>query len=325
MTKVLILGGTGWVSGLLARRWMDAGASVTCLARGSSPVPEGARLVASDRDAHGAYDRVAAQRWDEIVDVSSDPAQVSAAGKALGAQTDHWTYVSSVSVYASSDDVGADESAALASPARPGDRSDYPGSKAAAEAAVRSLGSRAAIVRPGLIVGPGDPTDRFGYWPASFARAQSDAVLIPASHGLWSQVIDVDDLVDFLVSTGAEGRGGAVDAVGESVPLSDVFALARAAAGHRGEVVEVPGEWLRENGVAYWAGPRSLPLWLPDDMPGFARRLGDRYRALGGRVRPLADTVARVLVDERARGLGRDRVCGLTRDDERSLIALWRG
>jgi nucleoside-diphosphate-sugar epimerase len=325
MTNVLILGGTGWVSGRLAQRWVEAGATVTCLARGTSPVPEGSRLLHADRNTPDAYHQAIGRTWDEVVDVSSDPAHVAAAIDALGPGAGHWTYVSSVSVYADVDVVGAGESAALAAPARSGDREDYPGAKAAAEAAVRAWGRRAAIVRPGLIVGPGDPTDRFGYWPARFAHATTEAVLVPRSSELNAQVIDVDDLVDFLVSAGMRGLDGPVNAVGDSTPLADVFALARAAAGHRGDVVPVPGEWLHDHDVAYWAGPRSLPLWLPPEMPGFATRNGDRYRAAGGRIRPLAETVARVLADERSRGVDRARASGLTREDERSLIRLWLG
>ena len=156
MTDVLVLGGTGWVSGEIARRWLDRGARVTCLARGGRDAPYGATLAAADRDAGDAYDDVAQHEWDEVVDISSNPAQVAAALDALGARARHWTYVSSVSVYADSDEPGADESAALASPVEPGDEYDYSRAKSAAEESVRAvLGERAAILRPGLIVGAG--------------------------------------------------------------------------------------------------------------------------------------------------------------------------
>lgn len=320
MTDVLILGGTGWLSGAIARRWVDAGATVTCVGRGSRSAPEGARLVVADRSDRAAYDELARRDWDEVVDVSSQPRHVEHAVAALRDRAVHWSYVSSVSVYASHDRPGGDESAPLAEPAGDGDEDDYPRAKSAAEAAVRSLGDRAAITRPGLIVGPGDPTDRFGYWPARFASAGDGPVLTPAAAGLSAQVIDVDDVADFVVASGRRGWRGAVDAVGESMPLGDVLAAARESAGHTGPVVVAEPEWLTERGVAHWAGPRSLPLWLPPDLPGLATRKGRAYRAAGGRIRPIAETLERVLADERRRGVDRDRRSGLTRAEELALL-----
>ncbi|KIC56496.1 hypothetical protein [Microbacterium hominis] len=78
---------------------------------------------------------------------------------------------------------------------------------------------------------------------------------------------------------------------------------------------------MRERGVDYWSGPRSLPLSLPDEVPGFARRSDARYRAEGGQLAPLVATIERVLSDERARGLERARAEGLSRADELALIA----
>jgi 2'-hydroxyisoflavone reductase len=322
MTNVLILGGTGWLSGRVARAWMDAGADVTCLGRGGRPAPEGAELVVADRAEDGAYDTLASRAWDEIVEISSIPAHVAGAVAVLGERTRHWTYVSSLSVYAANDEVGADESAALSEPARPGDEYDYSRAKAAAEASVRAgLGDRAAIVRPGLIVGPGDPTNRFGYWVARFALAGDEPVLAPVGEGHRAQVIDVDDLTAFLVACGAERRHATANAIGDSIPLGDLLRLAREAAGATGALVEADDDWLVEHGVEHWMGPRSLPLWLPREMVGFSTRSNAAYRAAGGRLRKLRDTLERTLADERERGLDRERRSGLTRADELALIS----
>ncbi len=325
MSTVLILGGTGWLSGAVARRWRDAGASVTCLARGSRPVPEGTELVTADRSHAGAYAGVAGRDWDEVVDVSSNPDHVAAACAALAARTAHATYVSSVSVYASNSEVDADESAALSEPAHPGtpdDEYDYSRAKAAAEAYVRSaMRDRAAIVRPGLIGGPGDPTDRFGYWVGRFAAAADGAVLAPPLGAARAQVIDVEDLAAFIVERGREGWNGTANAVGDSVPLAQLLALAREVAEHAGPLVEADDEWLTEHGVAPWAGRRSLPLWLPAGMPGFMTRSNTVYRAAGGELRSIRDTLERTLRDERMRGLTRDRLAGLSRPDELALLA----
>ena len=321
MTDVLVLGGTGWLSGEIARRWMDAGARVTCLARGGRDAPYGAALVRADREAPDAYLRVADRDWDEVVDISSNPGHVTAALTALAPRTRHWTYVSSVSAYASNDIAGQDESAALAVPAEPGDPYDYSRAKAACEASVRSVvGARAAIVRPGLVVGPGDPTDRFGYWVARFALAGDEPVLVPDLEDRDAQVIDVRDLADFLVAAGEARWVGTANAVGDPLPLRRVLDLAREVAGHTGTVVTAGDDWLAAHDVQNWMGPRSLPLWLPPDMPGFTTRANAVYRLLGGRLRELRATLTDTLADERERGLDRDRVSGLTRVEEEALL-----
>ncbi|MFD4959227.1 NAD-dependent epimerase/dehydratase family protein [Microbacterium sp. NPDC058389] len=322
MTDVLILGGTGWLSGRIARGHVDAGASVTCLARGARPVPDGATLVVADRDAPEAYAGVADRDWDEIVDVSSNPAHVAAAVDALAACTAHWTYVSSVSAYARADLEAQDESGELLAPTAPGEESDYGRDKVTAENTVRAaLGDRAAIVRPGLIVGPGDPTDRFGYWVSRFALAGAEPVLLPEADGHRAQVVDVDDVAAFVVRVGADRWSGTANIVGEVTALADVLSLAREIAGHTGATVAASDPFLVGHEVAYWAGPRSLPLWLPADMPGFMTHRNDRFRDAGGALRPLGETLERTLADERARGLDRERRAGLTRSDELALLA----
>ncbi|KZE90211.1 NAD-dependent epimerase/dehydratase family protein [Microbacterium sp. TNHR37B] len=322
MRRILILGGTGWLSGRVARRWTERGAEVVCLARGSRPAPAGATLVAADRSRPDAYAAVAAERWDDVIDISSRPGHVRAALAALAPRSAHWTYVSSVSVYADNETPGADETAAVATPVASdhGADADYAGAKAAAEAAVAAAGLTSAIIRPGLIVGPGDPTDRFGYWPARFAAAGAEPVLVPETEGLFAQTIDVDDLAEFIVTAGERRLSGPVNAVGPSLPLADVLQGARTVAGHTGDLVSAPAEWLVAEGVSYWAGPRSLPLWLPADLPGFATRDDRRYRAVGGTARPLHVTLERVLIDERVRGVDRTRAAGLLRSEERALL-----
>ena len=312
-----MLGGTGWLSGRIARKWRDAGAQVTCLARGGRPAPEGTTLLRGDRDYPAVYDRLGEQHWDEVVDISSRARHVREAVAALGASTARWTYVSSMSAYSDDTTVGLDESGALHEPAQEGDEYEYGAEKVAAEQAVGALGERAFIVRPGLIVGEGDPSDRFGYWAAAFDRAGTEPVLVPTLVGRYTQVIDVDDVADLLVSG---SRHGIINAIGDARPLADVLSRIRSATGHTGELLEASDEWLREHGVDYWMGEHSLPLWLPADMAGFARRDNAAYKAAGGRLTPIDETIRRVLRDERARGHDRQRRAGLTRTEEQGLI-----
>ncbi|HEX5858689.1 MAG TPA: reductase [Microbacterium sp.] len=319
MTSVLILGGTAWLGALIAREWRDAGAAVTCLARGASgSAPDGVAFVPADRLEPGGYDRVAATDWDEVVELAWHPDLVRGALSALAGRAGHWTLVSSVSVYARGDEIGADESARLL---EPDDPADYGKAKVAAErASGEALGDRLLVVRPGLIVGPGDRSDRFGYWPARFARAGDERVLVPPLEGAWAQVIDVADLATFVRRAGDARETGAVDAVGEPVPLRDLLAQAADAAAFTGERIEASAADLVDAGVAHWAGPRSLPLWLPADRPGFARRSHAAYDRMGGALRPLSETLERTLGDERARGLDRERRSGLTRAEELEVL-----
>ncbi|UNK72022.1 NAD-dependent epimerase/dehydratase family protein [Microbacterium sp. H1-D42] len=317
MTQVLVLGGTGWLSGRIARRWRDAGAQVTCLARGERPSPNGTLLLRGDRDDTQVFDDLRLRQWDEVVDVSSRADHVQAAVAALGPVAGRWTYISSLSVYSDDVTVGGDESAPRHAPAQPGDEYEYGAQKVAAEDAVQTLGDRAAIIRPGLIVGAGDGSDRFGYWAAAFARAGDGPVLLPPTEGASTQVIDVEDVADFALIAPA---GRAVNAIGDQHPLGEVLQAIRTAAGHTGEVVTVSAERLLEQDVNHWMGERSLPLWLPDDMPGFMTHSNAAYRAAGGELRPLEDTIADVLADERERGVDRERRSGLSRAEELALL-----
>ena len=317
MRRVLILGGTSWLGREIARTAVQAGADVVCLARGTSgSVPDGARLVVADRARPGAYDSLEGE-WDAVVELAYQHELVEPALAALADRSHHWTLVSSVSVYCRHDRPGDDESAELVEPTDP---ADYAHAKVAAErASAARLGDRLHIVRPGLIAGPGDPSDRFGYWPARLRRGGK--VLTPTVEGRHVQVIDVADLADWVVRAGEVGIGGVVDAVGHSHPLGEVLAEAGAAASFDGELVTADDQWLLDHDVRYWAGPRSLPLWLPAEMAAMSRRSNAAYVAGGGTVRPIADTLNRVLDDEVVRGLDRVRRSGLTADEERVLLS----
>lgn len=317
MRQVLILGGTGWLGREIARAHLAAGAEVTCLARGASgEAPEGARLVRADRMQPGAYAEVAAAAWDEIVEIAYAPELVTSALDALADRAAHWTLVSSISVYARTDRPGDDESAELVEPER---LTMYPDAKAAAErASAGRLGDRLLIARPGLVVGPGDPSDRFGYWAARLQRG--GRAVAPVLTGRRVQVIDVADLAAWTARAAGRGLTGAVDAVGPSIPMTDFFAIAREATGFAGELVEVDDATLEAADVRPWSGPRSLPLWLPAGHDGFAARAGRRFLETGGRITPLADTMERTACNERERGLDRPRRSGLTADEELEVL-----
>lgn len=328
--RLLVLGGTAWLGGTVAATARDAGHEVTCAARGTSgAVVAGVGFVAVDRDRDGTLAALADDRWDAVIDVARQPGHVRRAAAALAASAGHYLLVSTTNVYAEHRAVGADETAPLL-PALDSDvmesMEQYGAAKVACESHVlEAFGpERATLVRSGLIAGPGDVSDRTGYWPLRFARpaAPRGAVLVPDAREDWCQLLDVRDLSTWLVDVAANAVPGAFDAVGPRSTLGAHLDVARAVSGHTGPVVAADGEWLRDRGVQPWMGPRSLPLWTGDqDEAGFLARDGGRARAAGLATRPLEDTFADALAWELGRAPGQERRAGLGDDDERALLA----
>lgn len=321
MSSVLVLGGTSWIGGLIAHEAVLRGHDVTCLARGESgEAPPSVTFVRADRSEVSAYDTVRDRRWDMVFDVSWQPGFVRSAVEVLGGTSTHWTYVSSGSAYADQS-VGGDESAAL-SPPLAADRSDwdtYSEAKVACEHLVAAL-PRTLIARVGLVGGPGDRSDRFGYWVSRLALAGDGPVLVPDALDQPTQTVDVRDFVAFLLDSAESSTTGVYNVAGEQVTLGEVIDRAAVVAGFSGELVSADVEWLGEHGVGPWAGPRTLPLWAPGD-DGLGSRDASRALAAGLRRRPLAETLADTLAYEQELGLERERRAGLTRADELDLIA----
>jgi 2'-hydroxyisoflavone reductase len=331
MGSVLVLGGTSWLGGRVATLARDGGHDVTCLARGvSGTPPDGVRLVHGDRDRPDAYAGLpAGAAWDLVVDVARQPGQVRGAVTVLSDRAAHWAFVSSCSVYAHHDTAGADEAAELL-PALQSDEArpeEYGEGKVACEQAVAAVrGEDALIARSGLIVGRGDLSDRFGYWPGRFALAAQDGgpVLVPERTDRPVQWVHVDDLTAWLLRAGLSGTTGAVDAVGAPTTLAAVLDASADAAAFSGDRVAVSDEHLVSAGVEEFMGERSLPLWIADPAwRAFLDRSGAAARERGLGARPLAETVADALAWERTLGLDRARTrAGLDRGDELALLGL---
>ena len=320
--KVLILGGTVFLSAAVAKDYLERGHDVTCLSRSTnSRPPQGVREIVADRSlGESAYDQVRGD-WDAVIDVATDPQFVGDALNLLANTARHWTYVSSCSVYVNQDEPDCTETQPVFEPLAQGEISgpeNYGASKSAGEAWCRdAVGDRLIIVRPGLIVGAGDPSDRGGYWPARFARGGE--VLVPEAKDLWAQMIDVNDLARWIVACGETKVTGTMNAVGESRLLVDVLREARGVALFEGRSVV-------DHDVASWVGPQSLPLWIPQGrgFNGFSRRSHALATRHGLILTPLEVTLTSVLEYEATQGLDRDRRAGLGPDDETRLIELWR-
>jgi nucleoside-diphosphate-sugar epimerase len=327
--RILVLGGTAWLGGEIAKAALAAGHAVACLARGESgDVPPGADLIRADRAGPGAYESVSRQDWDLVADVSRQPGQVRSACAALADRAATYAFVSSGNVYADHATPKTDESAPLLSPLA-GDVMEtmetYGEAKVACEQAVLSAfgDERSLIARAGLIGGPGDQSGRTGYWPLRFARPSSEegVVLVPDAPDAATQVIDVRDLAEWIVGAAGGRAHGVFNATGDSVPLGEHLAIAREAAGHAGPVAPAATEWLLAHEVRPWMGERSLPLWLPmPEYVGFNTRDNRAARAAGLRSRPLKETLADTLEWELEQGAGRPRGAGLTDDEERELL-----
>ncbi|SDH21160.1 NAD-dependent epimerase/dehydratase family protein [Agrococcus jejuensis] len=320
--RVLVLGGTAWLGHAIAAAHLAAGHDVTCVARGAA-VPDGATLVQADRDDGADALAALTGEWDEVVDVTRIPAHASAAAQALAERARHWTLVSTVSVHRDVDRVGDDESAPLLEPAAEPD--DYGRAKVHVEQTMQqALGARLLVLRPGLIVGPGDPSDRYGSWAARAALAGDDPLLVP-ERDVAAQVIDVRDLADAVVDLGTRGVVGVRTAVGPVSTLHGLVDEIRAAAGHAGPVVLASDADLERLDVQPWGGPRSLALWLPVGYDGHGSRSNAALLDDGVHLRPTAETARDVVADERERGLERARASGISRADELAVLAALAG
>lgn len=331
--KILVLGGTAWLGRTIAWEAFERGHEVACLARGESGgVPGGIRFVTADRATADAYDAVAHEHWDAILDVSRQPGQVRSAVAALESAAERFIVVSSCSVYADNDEPNADERAQLLEPLQSDEMltpDEYGHAKVACENAVLDgIGAgRTLIARPGLIGGPGDISDRTGYWPLRFARpsSESGSVLVPDPEGVHAQIIDARDLAAWLVDCAERGTAGIFNATGDAVPFADYLALAAEIGGFTGDMVVASRTWLGEHDVQPWAGERSVPIWLPvPEYSGFSTRTNAAALADGLVLRPLSDTVTDTLDWELSREHGDGmpgRGAGLSDAEERELLS----
>ena len=326
--RVLILGGTKFLGRHLAEQAVAAGHAVTLFHRGVTGrgVVPGAEEVLGDRD--GGLDVLRGRTWDLVVDTSGYvPRVVAQSVRGLADAVGHYTFVSTISVYADFSRPGLDVDApvlALPDPASEDVGSHYGALKALCERVVlNTFGGRALIVRPGLIVGPYDPTDRFTYWPMRLGRP--GAVLAPGRPERQVQLIDARDLAAWMLSMATAGATGVFNATGPEGALSMAAMLEAVARGVRrpARLVWLDDDVLGRAEVGAWM---ELPLWLPASarMDGMLAADISPALARGLRFRPLEETARDTHAWAEGEGRWRRRQAGMAPRRERELLRLWR-
>jgi len=322
--EILVLGGSVFLSKAVAAEALARGHAVTCASRGASgAVPDGARFVRWDR-GEAVPAELASSSYDAVVDVARLPSFVRT-GVATWPDA-HWTFVSTVNVYADDATPGGRPGTLPLRDPRPDDADlatdpeAYGPMKVACEQLVREGAASWTVVRPGLIVGPGDPTGRFTYWPARLA--EGGEALAGGRPGDRMQVIDVRDLAAWLVTCSEQRTTGDFDGVGEVLALGDL--LAQVAAGVDGDatLTWVPQEFLADQGVEPWMGPEALPLWLPrPEYDGLGTHDPAPSLDAGLVLRPVAETARDTLAWLRAHPDA--PVSGMSRAREAAVLTAW--
>jgi len=320
--KILVIGGTKFVGRHFVEAAVSRGHELTLFTRGETNpelFPETEKLR-GNRD--GNLDALRDRNWDAVLDTSGYvPRVVRQSVELLRDAVAHYTFISSIAAYASQAGrpTEGDPRAVLDDPDTEDVLPNYGGLKAACEQVVEeAFGERALIIRPGLIVGPHDPTGRFTYWPHRIARGGD--VLAPEPRDKTVQFIDVRDLAEWIVRLVEERVAGVFNATGPvPAPTMEAFLDAcRETVGPDARLVWVDPEFLREHDVGEWM---DLPLWIGPLSPEFAGMLNvDVSKALahGLTFRRLDDTIRATLAEAELKD-----EAGLKPERERDLLAAW--
>ena len=335
--RILVLGGTRFLGPHLAEHALERGHTLTFFNRGRTNPGVLPQVERIQGDRNGELDALKGRSWDAVIDTSGYvPRHVRLSAELLQPQVPHYVFVSTVSVYASfatANDEGSPVGTLEDETVEKVDGTTYGPLKALCESAATSVygAGRTTVIRPGLIVGPGDNTDRFTYWPARAARGGQFAA--PGSPGDPVQVIDVRDLAEFTLRAVERSTAGIFntlsppgkftigDVVNESVTAARAIARPEAAP----EAVWIPAEFLAEQKVAPWS---DMPVWAPSvgEEAGFALVSAGRAIKAGMTIRPMADTVAATLRWHLERpDAEREKLkAGLSPEREAALLAAWK-
>ena len=327
--ELLILGGTVFLGRHLVDAALARGHAVTLFNRGQHN-PELHPAVEKLRgDRSSDLSALRGRRWDAVIDTCGYvPRVVRAAAELLSGAVERYVFISSISVYPHFRRAGIDESAPVGELADPTveqvDGETYGPLKALCEqAAEAALPGRVLAIRPGLIVGPHDPTDRFTYWPQRVARGGE--VLAPGRPGRHVQIIDARDLAEWTLRMVESGQAGVFNATGPGYRLTmeRLLAVCDEVGGGSARITWLSESFLAEQQVGSWI---ELPLWVPESDPdtlGFSDVDCSKAIAAGLTFRDLAATVRDTLDWDATRPPDREWRAGLAADREMELLARW--
>lgn len=338
--KLLILGGTRFLGRHLVAIADARGHEVTLFNRGNYS-SEGLGAVESIKgDRHAELHKLHGRRWDAVVDTSGHlPRAVKAAAEVLADSVERYVFISSQNAYRDVSVPGIDETYpratltpeqldranAIDTSGQPNYAELYGGLKALCEQAAEAvMPGRVLIIRPGLIVGPHDYTDRFTYWTVRVARGGE--VLAPGRPDRFIQLIDVRDLAEWTISTVERKATGAYNTHGlpNNVTMQRLLDECKLVSGSDAEFTWASEEFLLQEKVAAWS---ELPLWLPEDaaphLKGFMFISPEKAIAAGLKFRPLSETIRDTLAWYQT-SRGQDALkAGLDRDKETVLLYKW--
>src|SRR5438067_118802 len=286
--RLLVLGGTRFLGRAFVEAAAARGHELTLFNRGrTNPelFPE-AEKIRGDREQD--LSALEGRSWDAVVDVATFLSRVVRLSVAALVDTcDLYVYVSSISVYASFERPPVEGAALAETDSTEETIENYGAFKAQCERIVEdAFGERALIVRPGLIVGPHDPTDRFTYWPRRVA--EGGEVLAPGSPDDPVQFVDVRDLGAWILHMVEAQGNGVFNATGPPLPFGRFLHETRDALDSDATFTWIPTPTLLEAGVEPWT---ELPLWLPSDARAMQEADVSRAVATGLTFRPVAETV----------------------------------
>jgi len=329
--KILIIGGTQFVGRHLAEAALARGHKLTLFNRGqrSAGLFPDAEHLRGDRDGDG-LNVLRDRTWDAVIDTCGYvPRIVKQSAELLAGSVSSYVFISTISVYADFKTPGLDENSPQATMEDPSvediNGETYGPLKVLCEQAVEAaLPDRSLIIRPGFIVGPHDPTDRFTYWPHRVALGGD--VLAPSTPGQPVQIIDARDLAEWTLLLMERSATGIYNATGPdyALTLDTILDTCREVSGSDAHLTWVPDAFLQDNDAD---STSLLPFYTPAsaDMPGLMTASIAKAVAAGLTFRPLAETIQGTLDWDKTRPADEPRKVGLSLERERELLAFYTG
>jgi 2'-hydroxyisoflavone reductase len=337
--RILILGGTGFTGPFQVRYALARGHKVTVFNRGKThpgELPDGVEQLIGDRN--GKLDALKDRKWDVVIDnPTSIPVWVRDVAKILQGNVDRYIFISTISVYADTSKPGIEESAPLAkyegADAMKETRESLIASKFALYGPLKALSEHEAekwfpgktlIIRPGLIVGPRDETDRFSYWPVRIDRGGE--VLAPGDPSDPVQFIDARDLAEWTIRMAEQGETGIYNATGPASPLGvgEMLNGIKTAVNSKATLTWVNTDFLEKEKVEPWS---DMPVWVPPrgEAGGMGRISIKKALDKGLIFRPLAETARDTLQWFKSQSPERQAKlkAGIAPEREKEVLADW--